>query len=97
MEYLYILYSTTSDKYYVGTTTDVDRRLFEHNHAEGSFYTSKHRPWVLKAVFECKGSKEQVLKAEHFIKRQKSRFFVERLIQGEQLYGILGCLTKIDK
>jgi putative endonuclease len=67
IEYLYILYSTSSDKYYIGTTTDVARRLFERNHADGNFYTAKHRSWELKVVCECTGSKEQVLRAERFL------------------------------
>jgi len=31
MYYIYILYSPSSDKYYVGYTNDYNRRLLEHN------------------------------------------------------------------
>lgn len=37
MFYLDILYSASSDKYYVGTNSDIERRLFEHN-ISGSQY-----------------------------------------------------------
>src|SRR5664280_1529752 len=44
--YVYILYSPKSDRYYVGHTNDIDRRLEEHNHPREAFkYTSKHLPW----------------------------------------------------
>ncbi|RZL54675.1 MAG: GIY-YIG nuclease family protein [Pedobacter sp.] len=48
MFYLYILYSALSDKYYVGYTGNIERRLFEHSNNERTPYTSKHRPWILK-------------------------------------------------
>ena len=31
MYFVYILFSEKLDRYYVGTTGDVERRLFEHN------------------------------------------------------------------
>ena len=31
MYFVYIIYSTKLDNYYVGTTDDVERRLNEHN------------------------------------------------------------------
>jgi hypothetical protein len=50
MFYIYIIYSAASDLYYVGHTDDYVRRLTEHNEAVHNRFTSKHRPWVLKAV-----------------------------------------------
>jgi putative endonuclease len=48
----YILYSLSSDRYYVGHTDNVDRCIAEHNFSEHMTYTSKHRPWILKRVIE---------------------------------------------
>ncbi|NGX84504.1 GIY-YIG nuclease family protein [Aequorivita sp. KMM 9714] len=48
MEYfVYILYSQTLDKYYVGSTEDVSHRLREHlwNHKG---FTSRAKDWELK-------------------------------------------------
>jgi len=71
MYYIYILYSERSDKYYIGYTSDYQRRLTEHNTTERSTYTSKHRPWRLEAVFECGESESEAMKLEAFIKKQK--------------------------
>jgi Predicted endonuclease containing a URI domain len=79
--YIYILYSPRSDRYYIGLTTDVNRRLEEHNHPPiNKKYTAKHLPWELKLFFECSESRGEVLLIERFIKNQKSRIFVEKLI-----------------
>jgi hypothetical protein len=47
MEYtVYILYSSTLDRFYIGTTDNIIKRIEEHNsnHYKGSF-TSKGIPW----------------------------------------------------
>jgi hypothetical protein len=54
MFYIYILYSKKSDRYYIGLTSDVNRRLEKHNDPpENTKYTAKHLPWELKIFFEC--------------------------------------------
>jgi len=81
MFYIYILYSQNSDKYYIGQTTDVNRRLEEHNHPPiNKKYTAKHLLWELKLSFECSDSRGTGLIIERFIKNQKSRIFLEKLI-----------------
>jgi len=94
MFYLYILYSLSSDKYYVGYTSDPNRRLEEHNTSEMTTYTSKHRPWVLKAVYLCGELESDAIRIERFIKKQKSRNLLERLIEGSVLTGILAQLVR---
>jgi putative endonuclease len=95
MYYIYLLYSEASDVYYVGYTSDVDRRLLEHNTSERETYTSKHRPWTLKAVFACGEDEGEAKRIETFIKKQKSRKFLERMIVGEALYGGLAQLVRV--
>ena len=47
MHYVYLLQSErSSDQRYVGATSDLKRRLAEHN-AGKSPHTSKYRPWKL--------------------------------------------------
>ncbi|HCA83611.1 MAG TPA: hypothetical protein DEP18_07465 [Flavobacteriales bacterium] len=41
MFYLYILYSASADKYYVGYTGYPWRRVQEHNENDGSTFTGK--------------------------------------------------------
>jgi putative endonuclease len=81
MFYIYILHSKSSDKYYIGSTADVNRRLEEHNNPQvKTKYTAKHLPWEIKVYFECSDSRGNCLIIERFIKNQKSRAFLEKLI-----------------
>jgi putative endonuclease len=81
MFYIYILYSKKSDRYYIGLTSNVYRRLEEHNNPpENKKYTAKHLLWELKIFFECSDSRGNGLLVERFIKDQKSRVFLEKLI-----------------
>jgi len=73
MYYLYILYSERYDRYYVGQTNDLDRRLDEHNHALKNSYTSRYRPWELMKYFEVGESLGLARKIENYVKGQKSR------------------------
>lgn len=44
--YVYISYSQKLDKFYVGITNDLKRRLSQHNSGQGVF-TNQGRPWIL--------------------------------------------------
>ena len=85
MYYLYILYSEKHDKYYVGQTNDLSRRLEEHNTQEKNSFTTKYRPWRLEKSFEIGESLGQARKIENYIKGLKSRKFIERLLGLEDI------------
>ena len=93
MLYIYFIYSDSSSIYYVGHSDNPWRRLIEHNSSELQSFTAKHRPWILKAVFECGNSRTEAIKLEKFIKKQKSRKLIEDMIDGKPLYGILAQLV----
>lgn len=95
MYYIYILYAANANKYYVGYTNDYLRRLDEHNTSDRLTFTSKHRPWRLEAVFACGDDEGNAVKLERFIKQQKSRKLLERMIKGEVLDGILAQLVRV--
>ena|SRR5690606_8373137 len=95
MFFIYIIYSVPSDKYYVGFSDHPDRRLWEHNNKPFTTYTSKHRPWELRAVFECGPDRAYAMKIEKFIKRQKSRSFIEHLINCIELPASLAQLVRV--
>ena len=63
----------------MGYSNDPSRRLIEHNSKPFDTYTSKHRPWVLKAYFKCSENESEAIRIERFIKRQKSRKLLEQL------------------
>ena len=62
-------------------TSDVLRRFKEHNDpARINKYTLKHLPWELKLFFEVSEIRGEALIVERFLKNQKSRTFLEKLI-----------------
>ena len=95
MFYIYVLYSLSSDLYYVGYTADYLRRLHQHNHSDRDTFTSKHRPWKLCAVFEVGNDEAQAMRIEKFIKKQKSRKLIEKMVAGEPLNGVLAQLVRV--
>ncbi len=82
--------------YYVGYTNDCGRRLKQHNESTSNTYTSKHRPWIIKAIFECGNDEAEVMRLEKFIKKQKSKVFLQKLINSKtsELTGILARLVR---
>ena len=74
MYYVYILKSQATQRYYVGSTEDLRRRLREHNGELPDLgrSTLAGRPWALvfSVSFE---SRSRAVAAEYFIKSMKSR------------------------
>ena len=83
MYYVYIIYSESKDKYYTGFTSgDPEWRLQRHNMGWTRGITKSGIPWKLM-YHESFDTKTEALKRENFIKRQKSRKYIESLINGE--------------
>lgn len=59
--------------HYAGCTTDIKRRLRQHNGeiTGGSKYTSCHRPWILVAIYGTYTGQSDALKAERALKHGK--------------------------
>jgi len=76
--FVYILFSDSLNRYYIGSTKDIVRRIEAHlwNHKG---FTSKAKDWQLRyqEVFE---TKIEALTREKHIKRWKSRKMIEKLI-----------------
>ncbi len=68
--------------YYIGSTSDMDRRLHEHNHAKsGAHYTKIRRPVVLR-YSEPAATLGEARKREAVLKKLTRK-------EKEQLFGIL--------
>lgn len=92
MFFIYILYSPSSDKYYLGYTENVANRIFMHNNPIRASFTSKHKPWILKRAFQVGTNKTLALKLERRIKKMKSRKYLEKLIdpiEGDKIFSDL--------
>jgi putative endonuclease len=95
MFYLYILYSPSADKFYIGHTDDPFRRLDQHNNSPFNTFTSKYRPWEIVALFQCGNTRSEAIVIEKIVKKNKSRKFIEKLISGEKLFGEFAQLVRV--
>ncbi len=79
--YLYILYSSSIDRYYVGTSHDPHMRVKYHNSFPRG-YTRRGRPWKLVYIKEF-ASRSIARKWEEWLKQQKNRVLLEKIVRGE--------------
>ena len=80
MAAVYIIFSESIQKFYIGYTTDaVHIRLEKHNseHYDNK-YTSIGIPWIQFLEIQCK-SVSQAIKVEKHIKKMKSKVYIQNL------------------
>ena len=83
--YVYIIESLVDSSFYIGYTSDLERRINEHNEGKSKF-TSKKRPWKIVYTEEfC--YKSDAIKREKFLKKQKNRYFYNRIIESQKRPG----------
>ena len=78
--YTYVLHSSEHNKIYIGQSSDLEKRLWEHNSGL-SKYTKRYMPWVIVYKEELT-SRSEAMKREKEIKSQKGREFIWKLING---------------
>ncbi len=79
--FVFIIYSSKIDKFYIGQTKDVDSRLKFHNDPKkNKIWTRRGIPWELKHKIICL-NRAEAMKTEKFIKNQKSRKTIESIIK----------------
>ena len=80
MEFIvYILFSETKNKYYVGYTSNLEERVIRHNQKSKGF-TGNVNDWKV-VHFEKYSTKEQAIQREVRIKSWKSRIKIQELIK----------------
>ena len=77
--YLYILYSTSLDRFYVGYSSDVELRIRKHM-SKHKGYTSRAKDWKL-VYQESYESKSEAYGRERELKSWKSRKKLEELVR----------------
>ncbi|HUX35447.1 MAG TPA: GIY-YIG nuclease family protein [Candidatus Paceibacterota bacterium] len=79
MHFVYIIKSLKDQSLYIGCTSDLKKRIGQHNSGE-SFHTKKHMPWEL-IYFEGYKSKQDAYNREKSLKlhAQGLRRLKERL------------------
>ena len=68
--FVYILESKSRDRFYIGSTENLDRRVEFHNSPQAR-WTKRFQPWVLRYFEEFETRSEAVIR-ENELKRQKS-------------------------
>jgi putative endonuclease len=81
MAYLYILRSGATGRFYIGTASDVDTRLAEHN-AGKNRSTKAYKPWRVEHV-ESFDTLSAARRRERYLKSLKSRAYLEKVILGD--------------
>jgi putative endonuclease len=76
--YTYVLYSQKFDKLYIGHTSDIQKRLFEHN-AGKSRFTKSYISWEL-VYYEKFSTRSLAMKREKELKSHRGREFMRKEI-----------------
>lgn len=76
---VYVLRSDATAATYVGITTDLERRVDQHNGAVrgGARSTQRGRPWRVAATWGPFPSRGEALRVEHRVKRRRGQARVE--------------------
>ena len=84
MNYTVYILECADGTYYTGITTDITRRIEEHNHSpKGAKYTRARRPVILRYHEEHLG-KSQALKREMAIKKMKRSAKINLMNKGNK-------------
>jgi len=76
---VYIIKSLKDNSYYIGHTSDLNKRIAEHNRGK-SKYTKAKKPWYI-IHSEMYDTRKDAMQRESEIKKQKSRIYIEKLIR----------------
>jgi len=82
MYYVYILYSSNYDRYYIGQTNDLKQRVSRHS----SGYVRSTRHYLpMKLVYsESYASRAEAMRRETELKSKKSKIFLAELVDASR-------------
>jgi len=75
--FVYILYTKIYDKFYIGQTYDVEKRMAEHTNGL-SKYTSKYSGWELVLTEEYP-TRIDAMRRERELKSKKNKVYYKKL------------------
>jgi putative endonuclease len=76
---VYVLYSPSFNKIYIGYTSNLNNRFLSHNELATKGHTIKFRPWVIVYSEEVE-TKTEAIKRERQLKSANGRKFVWDII-----------------
>ena len=69
--YLYLLKSERCNRFYIGSTNSLERRLLQHN-VTGHGFTKSCRPWIL-VYTETFSTRSEAVRRERYLKSLKNK------------------------
>lgn len=75
--YVYVLRNKRDNSWYIGFTSNLNRRIQEHNEGKGGRTTRQKKDWELMYC-ECYRDKRDALGREKFLKGGSGRNFLKR-------------------
>jgi putative endonuclease len=82
MFFVYVLYSPSANKFYVGYTSNLESRLLSHNELGTKDWAKRYRPWEL-VYTESYQTKSSALKREKELKTGVGREFIQKMLGKE--------------
>ena len=76
---VYVLYSPSFNKIYIGFSSDLEARIQSHNFLATKGYTVRFRPWNL-IYTEVYSAKAEAMKREKELKSARGRAFLWKMI-----------------
>jgi putative endonuclease len=87
--FVYVLRSIPTGRRYIGATSDVQRRLHEHNTKKGR-WTSSFQPWELIALEEL-ANRGEAMARESFLKSRAG------IAERQRLFGQWTGIEAVDR
>ena len=78
----YVLYSPTSNKIYIGFSSEVTNRLVAHNDSRNTGWTSSYQPWELLYTEEHP-TKSAAMQREKELKTFRGRSFIREMVKAK--------------
>ena len=75
---IYVLQSSKDGLYYIGSTGNLERRLWEHNYGPPE-YTARKRPWVLIYTEEYL-TRGEAVKRERYLKSLRNKRYLKTIM-----------------
>ncbi len=80
MYFVYLLESRTDQSWYIGFTSNLKKRVVDHNSGNGCVTTARKSGWKL-IYFECYVSKHDALGREKFLKGGSGRKYLYKQLK----------------
>ncbi len=87
MYVVYVLESLKDNKYYIGQTSDLNRRIQEHNQGRVR-WTKAHRPWKVLYCEEFE-NRTEAIRREQFLKSRAGWLESRRIKDGRGFHDVI--------